>query len=240
MKIVGIAVGLAALLTAGSASAALVYDTLTGQTPVAGYKPMPTANRGPLGDSFVVSGSEWISSVTLELKDATPTDGGSTLVYLVPNNASGIPTIPSSTGVTLTGVHLLGTILDSSMTTTYSNMMVSAGLTLAPGSYWIELVDGNSAANGNGNTAATNAQWAYNLDTGGLGVPLSGDFSSYANASNNGLTGPALSNSPGFIGDPIVFEMQVQTPEPASMAVLGAGLIGLGFSRRRRSKKPTT
>jgi hypothetical protein len=219
----------------------MAYDTITGQTAVAGYKPISAPNRGPLGDSFLVSSSEWVQSVTLGLKDST-VDTGSVLVYLVPNNpTSGAPTLPSvSSGTTLSGGQLLGTILDSSMTTTFSDVTLAAGLTLSPGTYWIELVDGNSAANGNGNPVPTAAQWAYNLDLGGVGVPSSGNASSYANANNNGLTGPALSNSPGFVGDPVVFELQVQTPEPASMAILGVGLIGLGFSRRRGSKKPTT
>jgi len=33
------------------------------------------------------------------------------------------------------------------------------------------------------------------------------------------------------------FEMQIDTPEPTSLALLGAGLTGLGFLRRRWAKK---
>ena len=101
MKIFGVVVGLTALLTAGSAGAAqIVYDTITGLTPTAGWIPKPTANRGPLGDSFVVSNTVAISYVTLELLARNPSDGGSTLVYLVPNAAAGAPTLPSSIGTT--------------------------------------------------------------------------------------------------------------------------------------------
>jgi PEP-CTERM motif len=238
MKTIGITVGLAALLTAGSANAALVYDTITGQTPIAGYKPIVAANRGPLGDSFIASGPEVISSVTLTLKDQTNTDGGSVLVYLVPDAAgSGVPTLPSTSSLTkLSGTTLLGTIADSSLSATYANISLGTNVALTAGTYWIELVDASAAANGNGTTSATAVQWAYNLDTSGLGVPGS-DFSSYANSGDNGLSSPALSNSGTFTGDPIVFQLQISTPEPASLALLGVGMMGLGFSRRRKAKK---
>jgi hypothetical protein len=236
MKVFGIAVGLAALLSAGSASAGLVYDTITGQTVTNGYKPMPIGNRGPLGDSLIVSQPEWVQSVTLEVKDAT-TDTGSVLIYLVPNAVAGVPTIPSSTGVALNGATLLGSISDnglfSTFGNTYSSVTIPVGLTVAAGSWWIEMVDGASVANGDGNPTPTNLQWGYNVDLSGPGVPATGNVASYANTADNGVTGPMLNNS----GAPAVFEMQVTAPEPASLAVLGVGIAGLGFIRRRWSKQ---
>jgi hypothetical protein len=239
MKIFGTIVGFAALVAAGSANAAIVYDTITGEIPTNGYKPLDAANRGPLGDSFIATNSERIESVTFMVKE-NANDTGSVLVYLVPNNpATGAPTLPAvSGGTALSGAQLLGTISGSGLFATFGNhytaVSLSPDVTVAAGTYWIEMVDANSLTNGDGNPTVTNLQWGFN--TSGftdVGVPTSGNISSYANASDNGLTGPALGNSSQLA----VFEMQISTPEPASLAVLGVGTAGLGFIRRRHAKK---
>jgi hypothetical protein len=244
MKFSGVAVGLATVLSVGSAQAAVVYDTLTGQTPTAAIKPSAMGDRGPLGDSFVVSSAETISSVTLDVKDAT-NDTGAVLVYLVPNNpATGMPALPSvSSGTTLSGATLLGTILDSSLggSNTFTAKTLTDSVALATGTYWIEMVDANSPANGSGNPVVTNLQWGFNSDISGVGVPSSGNLASTANSTDTGLQGGITQNAGTTLND--VFALQIQTatptPEPASLAVLSAGLLGLGLGRRRRSKKPT-
>jgi len=232
MKIFGIAVGLAALLSAGTASAgALVYDTITGQTVVAGFKPIVGANRGPLGDSFLATGPEVISGLTFTMKDVSPSDGGSVLVFLVPNNPpTGAPTLPSSTGTTLTGAIKLGKILDSAAPTTFGAVSLTTSASITAGTYWIELVDASSPANGDASPGPTGIQYAYALDAGSLGMPASGTVASYSNVDNGGLTAFTPGNGN-------VFMMQIRTPEPASLALLGAGMTVLGVIRRRRSKK---
>ncbi len=43
----------------------------------------------------------------------------------------------------------------------------------------------------------------------------------------------------GGVGDTFTYQLTALIPEPASFAVMGAGLAGLAFVRRRRNKQPT-
>lgn len=71
---------------------------------------LPTSSAGgsPLGQEFDVTNAEELTGLYLRLSDANPADGGSVLVYLVPNNPSeNLPTNSLLSPATLTGASLL-------------------------------------------------------------------------------------------------------------------------------------
>jgi hypothetical protein len=243
-KFPGIAIGLAAFFTAGSASAATIYDTISGYTSTGAFKlgvvtpPGNNLTHDPMGDEFNVSaGMPPISSVTVGLADTlasgSTNDGGSVLVYVVGDNGSGLP---ASSGVALSSPTLIGTISDGSLVSgggiTNVTLAPSSPLALAPGNYWLELTSGADPNNGGTNPNQTTAEWAY-FATSSLVGPTVGSISSFVIGSNPPFQ---TSNGPNKdTGFENVFEAQINTPEPGSLALLGAGIAALGFARRRRA-----
>jgi hypothetical protein len=257
MKVLGTVVGLAALLAAGSANASIVFDTLTGQS-MANSNLLTTAAgfHAPLGTDFTASYSETINSVSVGLYEpncGTSTthcgDTGSVLVYLV--QGTGSPSLPSSSGLKLANPIFLGSISDSSLVggNLLNDVTLTTNTTIGAGTWWIELTSASDPNNFDGtiNPTGSTAKWGEILATtaGTIGVPTGGWYTSGSNLANTGIIGGISNHSNSGAPSPNdeVFMASVSAtpaPEPTSLALFGAGLMGLGFQRYRRSNKTPT
>jgi hypothetical protein len=232
MKVSGFLVAAAALAASGAAHASVIFDTISGVSQFNTNIVQFTNGGSPLGDSFAVNGVGHINSVSLSLGATNTADGGSVLIYIVPD-AAGLPSHSGST-TNLTGATLLATVLDSSLTQVsgFNPALSTVKITPTPfavtsGTYWIELVDGSDTNNGGTSTAATSALWGYNID--GSGVGTTNQFYSF----NGGGTLNATSDAFGPYRMSVDATLSTAVPEPSTLAILGVSVIGLGIARRK-------
>jgi hypothetical protein len=204
--------------------------------PIAGNLARGRADRG------VVQSVDDDDHHPLDLNANNPGDGGSVLVYIVPNqNVTGLPTLPSHTGTGNT-FHFTGapiaTILDSALTACGANenctgtgqnfgqINLNVSDTLPAGEYWLGLE--NVPGGGNSTATAKLVKLTPAL-SGGIGNAGQLDFN------QNAIVGPGSPNTYSAAdGGPLVYGVMIATPEPASLAILGAAMAGLGVMRRHR------
>lgn len=164
----------------------------------------PPAGAGPLAESFT-AGVGTINDVTLGLFN-----GGDTRSVVVTLNRD-LSHSPGSIVATL------GTVLDTSIGVAVGSVYTFSGLNIAltaGSTYWIEVKDTTAP-----NLSKTHVRWQTAQDATGTGV--AGQF-----VFANGASGPVSVTNPLL--------MQVDAPEPATLALLGIGIAGLGWVRSRR------
>lgn len=167
-------------------------------------------------DQFAAANPDF-SQVSIGLAATDPTDGGSVLIYLV-NDVSGIPAANAS-GILLATIADAGLPSDPTMLTTINfSPSAVASLGNTTGEYWLaaEFVAG---------TATQTAFISSGADDAGTG--MAGQLTTFG----------ASASAPVLDGANGAYDMVVDTPEPASIALLGFGFGAMGYIRRRRATK---
>lgn len=229
-------VGACAMLATNAANATVYFDTVNPPAgPAIGYDGPSSDGTTVLATSFAAPATPNFSSISLTLSADKPSDGGSVLVYLVSNTggSSGVAGTPSYTATGNTfdsfkNASLIGAIADSTLATTgvgtslvsltvAATSVAAVAATTTNNEYWIGLV---------ASSAGSSFDWYYNGNANGTGTAGQAYFNNYGNV---------LSSSASDAGGP--YQLQVSTPEPTTLAVLGASLAGFGYFRRRRTPK---
>ncbi len=210
--------GAIAVLMAHPANATVYFDSTTVANLLSGSDGRPDNNTYEAA-SFTAA-TPAFSQLSLSLSDTTPSDAGSIFVYLVPDNGAGGANGVAGAPVTIAPAssQLIGTISDAKLSSTPSPTTLffsppAVSLATANQEYWVELDPSNSS----------NGMWEY-----GAG----GSFAGSAGQKNLDTVFP--NPSADVVG---TYDLVVATPEPTSLAILGAGLACLGFFRRPSEKK---
>jgi hypothetical protein len=169
----------------------------------------------------------------LELSAANPNDGGFLSIVLMPDNGGKPPfsftpygTLPT-TGIT--------TFLDSALSATAppSLVTIQTSATPSPGTYWIGLETAqlpSSVLAGDAPDTGTygSSEWWWTGDNSAGAVGVTGQLDVTAGGGPRLFRSATARQMPRATTDVI--------PEPATTAILGGGLLALGYVRRRKAR----
>lgn len=230
-KLPAIVMGAVSLLAAGAWSSARAAGILEQSlaTP-AGTGSLQNLLR-PVAESFVASGTT-ISD--LEFVVSTSATSGSLLVTLWADSGTGSgPTgsaIATLASLSLSTIHGFGGSGAAGLVDLYNLQLLSGASHLTSGNtYWIEYAAGASTALYLNSTVATGptSYWKTALINS---TPSGTAFLEQCVSTGNECQGSVFAF-------PTATSLSVSAPEPATLALLGSALTGIGLARRRQGKK---